>query len=289
MKMMPACSTRCTAVRLTDSMSTSFGLLLGDEVLERVRHLQPARLRAAPEHVAHHVLQVDANLLDRRAGDHLERRHRRPRGRRSRRCARRGVRRAAARASARACASACSRHAAVGPRPGVGGRVGGSSRSSSRSSAAAARLLLHLLGLLGAHHVDRELDEIAHHRLDVAADVADLGELRGLDLDERRLRQPRQPAGDLGLADAGRSDHQDVLRRDLLGHLGGRRWRRMRLRSAIATARLALAWPMTYLSSSATISRGRQRVRRRWRSVREGDRHRRGPGYSSSIVRFGLV
>src|SRR5580765_3254812 len=33
-------------------------------------------------------------------------------------------------------------------------------------------------------------------------------------------------------------------------------WRRIRFRNAIATARLAFAWPMTYLSSSATISRG---------------------------------
>ena len=33
-------------------------------------------------------------------------------------------------------------------------------------------------------------------------------------------------------------------------------WRRMRLRSAMATARLASACPMTYLSSSRTISRG---------------------------------
>src|SRR5438552_3384751 len=33
-------------------------------------------------------------------------------------------------------------------------------------------------------------------------------------------------------------------------------WRRIRLRRAIATARFAFACPMTYLSSSATISRG---------------------------------
>ncbi len=33
-------------------------------------------------------------------------------------------------------------------------------------------------------------------------------------------------------------------------------WRRIRLRSAIATARFALCWPTTYLSSSATIWRG---------------------------------
>ena len=68
--------------------------------------------------------------------------------------------------------------------------------------------------------LDRDLDEIAHHRLDVAADVADLGELRRFHLQERRLREPRQAAGDLGLADAGRPDHQDVLRRDLFGHVG---------------------------------------------------------------------
>jgi hypothetical protein len=38
-----------------------------------------------------------------------------------------------------------------------------------------------------------------------------------------RVGQPRQAPRDLGLADAGRPDHQDVLRRDLvaqrLGHL----------------------------------------------------------------------
>ena len=68
-----------------------------------------------------------------------------------------------------------------------------------------------------------DLDEVADDRVDVAADVADLGELRRFDLDERRIGEAREAARDLGLADAGRSDHQDVLRRDLLaqrlGHL----------------------------------------------------------------------
>jgi FXSXX-COOH protein len=32
------------------------------------------------------------------------------------------------------------------------------------------------------------VDEVAHDRVDVAADIADLGELRRLDLDERRVR-----------------------------------------------------------------------------------------------------
>ena len=81
------------------------------------------------------------------------------------------------------------------------------------------RLAAHFGEPLLLDHVDRQLDEVAHHRLHVAPDVADLGELRRFDLDERGLREPRQPARDLGLADARRADHQDVLRRDLLGEL----------------------------------------------------------------------
>ena len=73
------------------------------------------------------------------------------------------------------------------------------------------RLFAHLHQPLLLHHVDGQLDEVAHHGLDVAPHVSDLGELRRLDLDERRLREPREAARDLGLADAGRADHQDVL------------------------------------------------------------------------------
>ena len=78
----------------------------------------------------------------------------------------------------------------------------------ARAHALAHRLLARLL--------DADLDQVAHDRVDVAADVADLGELGRLDLDERRVGEPREAARDLGLADAGRPDHQDVLRRDLL-------------------------------------------------------------------------
>ena len=49
-------------------------------------------------------------------------------------------------------------------------------------------------------------------------DVAHFGELGGFDFHERRVREPREAARDLGLADARRPDHQDVLRRDLLPH-----------------------------------------------------------------------
>ena len=81
----------------------------------------------------------------------------------------------------------------------------------------------HLARLGLARLLDRRFREVAHDRVDVAADVAHLGELGRLDLDERRVGEPREPSRDLGLADAGRADHQDVLRRDLLpqrlGHL----------------------------------------------------------------------
>ena len=52
-----------------------------------------------------------------------------------------------------------------------------------------------------------------------------------------------EATGDLGLPDAGGADHDDVLRHHLVAQLSGRCWRRQRLRSAIATARLALSWP----------------------------------------------
>ena len=65
-----------------------------------------------------------------------------------------------------------------------------------------------------------ELDQVADDRLDVATDVPDLGELRRLDLGERRLRELGEAARDLGLPDPGGADHDDVLRRDLVAQLG---------------------------------------------------------------------
>src|SRR6185436_12267134 len=50
----------------------------------------------------------------------------------------------------------------------------------------------------------------------VARDVADLGELRRLHLDEGRAREPRQPARDLRLAHARGADQHDVLGSDLV-------------------------------------------------------------------------
>ena len=83
------------------------------------------------------------------------------------------------------------------------------------------------LGALGdffetlfAHHVDRYVDEVANHGFDVAADVADFGELAGFDFEERRTGQLRESACDFRFADAGRPNHEDVLGHHVFGHFG---------------------------------------------------------------------
>src|SRR6185437_1680143 len=119
---------------------------------------------------------------------------------------------------------------------------------------------LHVLALPLAHLDDRDLDEVTDDLLDVAADIADFRELGRLDLDEGRARELGQPPGDFSLADAGRSDHQDVLRQHLLARPPLSCCRRQRLRNAIETARLASAWPTMKRSSSETISRGEKCV-----------------------------
>jgi hypothetical protein len=69
-------------------------------------------------------------------------------------------------------------------------------------------------------HRHRDLDQIADHRLYIPSDIAHLGELAGLDLEKRGAGQSGEPSRDLGLADTGGPDHQDVLGEHLLGQLG---------------------------------------------------------------------
>ena len=66
-----------------------------------------------------------------------------------------------------------------------------------------------------ARHLDGHVDEIAHDGVDVAADVTHFGELRSFHLDERGVCELGEPPRDLGLADAGGADHENILRRDL--------------------------------------------------------------------------
>ena len=74
----------------------------------------------------------------------------------------------------------------------------------------------HFLATPLAHHADGDLNQIADDLLDIAADITNLGELGGLDLQERRLGQLGQPPRNLRLAHAGGPDHQDVFRRHFL-------------------------------------------------------------------------
>jgi hypothetical protein len=83
------------------------------------------------------------------------------------------------------------------------------------------RLFADTLALGVAHQPDRFLDEVADDLVDVAADVADLGELGRLYFQKRRLGELRQPPADLGLAAARWPDHQDVLRGDFVAHRFG--------------------------------------------------------------------
>ena len=78
---------------------------------------------------------------------------------------------------------------------------------------------LHALAFSFARQRDGDFHQVADDLLNVAADIADLGEFGGLDLQKRRAGQPRQPARDLGLADAGRADHQDIFRQHFLAQL----------------------------------------------------------------------
>ena len=98
-----------------------------------------------------------------------------------------------------------------------------------------------LLGEHGRAHLDllagllladphAGLDQIADDALHVAADIADLGEFRRLDLDKRRVHQLGQTAGDFGLAHARRADHQDVFGHDFIPDF------LRKLRAAIAVA-----------------------------------------------------
>ena len=48
-------------------------------------------------------------------------------------------------------------------------------------------LVFHLFQLLFTHHLDGGLDQVTHDALDITADVAHLGELAGLHLQERRI------------------------------------------------------------------------------------------------------
>src|SRR5256712_3030601 len=204
-------------------------LLHLDELLRLLLNEEPPRLgdpHAAPlgprrHEIRQHVLQVDPHLLHALTGEHLDHRHRlllrleldhpvvEPAGSQ---LDPELVHRGLARGIRRDLLERARREGLVRPprqqeveEPLLGELL---------------RPLLHARHHLGLDHVHRELGEVADHRFHVAAHVADLGVLGGLDLQEGRLGELREPAGHLGLPDAGRADHDDVLRRHLVAQVG---------------------------------------------------------------------
>ena len=199
---MPFCSTAlidsCTSCVLVEQLVG----LLADQRLVGFLHGEPARLGAPAAHLAEDVADRDrAHLRARHAGD-LE--HRK-----------------SAAGLLHLDLDFLVVHLAVAQLAaerllGGGARGRAGQRIDHAILGGEMRLRLDVLALALAHLRDRDLDQVAHDLLDVAADVADLGELGRLDLEERRAGKPRQAARNLGLADAGRADHQDVLRQHFL-------------------------------------------------------------------------
>ena len=75
---------------------------------------------------------------------------------------------------------------------------------------------LHALECFLLADLNRVLDQVADHRLDVAPNIPNLGELGSLDLHEGRARQLSEPSSDFRLPDARGPDHDDVPGRDFL-------------------------------------------------------------------------
>ena len=80
--------------------------------------------------------------------------------------------------------------------------------------------LSNLLQPFFAHHVDRDIHQVANNRFNVAAHIADFGEFARFYFQKWRIGELCETAGNLRLADSGRADHQNVLRHHLVGHFG---------------------------------------------------------------------
>ena len=63
--------------------------------------------------------------------------------------------------------------------------------------------------------LDRNVGEVANDGVNILAHITHLGELCGLHFDERRIGQAGQATRDLGFANAGGADHENVFWRDL--------------------------------------------------------------------------
>src|SRR6266566_386496 len=202
-----------------------------DQVFESVGHAHFAFFLLLAEHAGKHVLDVDVHLLDALVGDDFERGH-------------------------GAFADFEVHHALIelafaelraeffarplrllALRGNLGFRSAGRGRRSRRKQQVEHPFFRGLLGAVRhfvefflADHVNGSLNEVAHHRLHVAADVANLRIFRSFDLDEWAAGQTRQAARDFRFSHAGGADHQNVLRQNVFGDF----WRKLLAAHAIA-------------------------------------------------------
>ena len=223
MKTMPDSSARFTAAWLIFSGSISPSISCWSKIGRALLTVRPAGLRLLGHDLLEHVLKVHLHLLEIARAQNRDRRHR-PAGKRDLDLF-----------ILELTGLQASLHLVARPLPALGGlgrlgRVGflPRGRGSRRQEEVEQPVLDLLLGLLDdlqalgvAHQDDRGFDQVADQALDVTADIADLGILGGLGLDEGCADEHRQPARDLGLADAGRADQHDVLGRDLLAQVVG--------------------------------------------------------------------
>src|SRR6185437_289856 len=82
-------------------------------------------------------------------------------------------------------------------------------------------LIRNIFQLLLPNHVNGDLDQVTDHGFDVPSNVAHFGEFGSLHLQEGRVGQLGQAAGNLGFAYAGGTDHDDVLGNNFFGKIGG--------------------------------------------------------------------
>ena len=241
---MPFCSALRIASRITCSWSSSLSLSSAIRMGVGIGDLHLAPLGAAAERLAQHVAQIEhAHLGARHARDVEGRQRAEPVS-----CDLDLDLAVGERAVAQVAAELLARVAA---------RRGADERVEDAVLGIALGLGLDLPAQPLARHLHRDLDEVAHDALDVAADIADLGELGGLDLDERGLGQAwrgasRSRSCRSRWARSSRCSWAAPPRGAARPAAGGASGSC----SAIATARLAAPWPTMKRSSSETISRG---------------------------------
>ena len=80
-------------------------------------------------------------------------------------------------------------------------------------------LVGHVFKLFLTYHLNRNLNQIANHGLNIPPHVSDFSEFRRFDFEERRVGELGQPAGDFGFPYACGTDHDDVLGNHFFGEI----------------------------------------------------------------------